>query len=173
MAKPAVTVRLYRFQNRLKERCAGLSSGTTGISPEAIAAAENMLEKMAEDYPDWVSNLLLTLQEKHGRCVDTPEKRKELFAEINSISHDMKGQGGTFGYPLMTHFADSLYSITDGRGKYNDNQVELVKSHLDAMRAVIKARLKGDGGDIGVELMATLDTALEKYTAYEDKNNTL
>ena len=167
MAKQPVTVRLYRFQNRLKERCAGLSSGTTTISKEAIAAAEGMLEKMAEDYPDWVSALLLTLQEKHSRCVDTPEDRKELFAEINSISHDMKGQGGTFGYPLMTHFADSLFSITDGRGNYTDNQIELVKSHIDAMRAVIKARLKGDGGPIGKELMATLDKALEKYTKAE------
>lgn len=170
MAKQPVTVRLYRFQNRLKERCAGLSSGDAAISPEAIAAAENMLEKMAEDYPDWVSTLLLTLQEKHGRCVDTPEDRKELFAEINSISHDMKGQGGTFGYPLMTHFADSLYSITDGRGKYTDNQVELVKSHLDAMRAVIKARLKGDGGPIGQELTETLDKALEKYTKLDEES---
>ena len=169
MAKAPVTVRLYRFPNRLKERCAGLSSGTVGIAPEAIEAAENMLEKMAEDYPDWVSNLLLTLQEKHGRCVDTPEDRKELFQEINTIAHDMKGQGGTFGYPLMTHFADSLYSVTDGRGKYTDNQVELVKSHLDAMRAVIKARLKGDGGEIGIELMATLDKALEKYTDSEEE----
>jgi len=167
VAKKPVTVRLYRFQNRLKERCAGLSSGDASISPEAIAAAENMLDKMAEDYPDWVSNLLLTLQEKHGRCVDTPEDRKELFEEINSIAHDMKGQGGTFGYPLMTHFADSLYSITDGRGDYNDNQIELVKSHLDAMRAVIKSRLKGDGGEIGKELTDTLDKALEKYSSLE------
>lgn len=168
MAKAPVTVRLYRFQNRLKERCAGLSSGTTGIAPEAIEAAEGMLEKMAEDYPDWVINLLRTLQEKHSRCVDTPEDRKDLFVEINSIAHDMKGQGGTFGYPLMTHFADSLYSVTDGRGSYTDNQVELVKSHLDAMRAVIKSRLKGDGGDIGVELTTTLDKALEKYTNSEE-----
>lgn len=168
MGKQPVTVRLYRFQNRLKERCAGLSTGNTTISPEAIAAAEGMLEKMAEDYPDWVSALLLTLQEKHGRCVDTPEDRKDLFAEINSIAHDMKGQGGTFGYPLMTQFADSLHTITDGRGKYTDNQIELVKSHLDAMRAVIKARLKGDGGPIGKELSETLAKALEKYTKAEE-----
>ena len=171
MAKQPVTVRLYRFQNRLKERCAGLSTGDVSISPEAIAAAEGMLEKMAEDYPDWVSALLLTLQEKHSRCVDTPEDRKELFIEINSIAHDMKGQGGTFGYPLMTQFADSLYTITDGRGKYTDNQVELVKSHLDAMRAVIKARLKGDGGAIGKELSETLEKALAKYTKAEEEED--
>lgn len=171
MAKTPITVRLYRFQNRLKERCAGLSSGPASISPEAIEAAENMLEKMAEDYPDWVTKLIMTLQEKHGRCVDTPEDRKELFQEINSIAHDMKGQGGTFGYPLMTHFADSLFNVTDGRGKYTDNQVELLKSHVDAMKAVIKARLKGDGGEIGKELTGTLDKALEKYTKLEDEED--
>lgn len=163
MAKKVI-VRFYRFKNRLKEKTAGLAPGKTSINPEALEEAEKALNKMSEDYPDWVSGLIVKLQEQHGRCVDTPEKRHEFFEEINHIAHDMKGQGGTFGYPLITKFADSLYGFTIKRpGDISDNQVELVKSHVDAMRAVIRGRVSGDGGEIGAELSKSLDEAIAKY----------
>lgn len=164
MDKKKVIVRFYRFQNRLKEKTAGLAPGNAVISTEAMEAAEAALNKMSEDYPDWVSALLVKLQEQHGRCVDTPEKRHEFFEKINHIAHDMKGQGGTFGYPLITKFSDSLYGFTVKRpGEINDNQIELVKSHVDAMRAVIRGRVAGDGGAIGAELSDSLDVAIAKY----------
>tara|TARA_R110002096_G_scaffold281520_4_gene475670 strand:+ start:738 stop:1247 length:510 start_codon:yes stop_codon:yes gene_type:complete len=159
-----VIVRFYRFQNKLKEKTAGLGRGTTSISLEALEAAEQALSKMSEDYPDWVSSLVGKLQEQHGRCVDTPEMRHDCFEEINHIAHDMKGQGGTFGYPLITSFADSLYGFTVKKpGDIEDKQIELVKSHLDAMRAVIRGRVSGDGGEIGQKLTEGLSSAIEKY----------
>lgn len=159
-----VIVRFYRFKNRLREKTAGLAPGNGGISPDALEAAQKALSKMAEDYPDWVSGLIVKLQEQHGRCVDTPEKRHEFFEEINRIAHDMKGQGGTFGYPLITSFSDSLYGFTIKRpGEITDNQIELVKSHVDAMRAVIRGRVAGDGGEMGEKLTESLNQAIAKY----------
>lgn len=164
MDRKKVIVRFYRFKNRLKEKTAGLAPGKVSISSEALEAAEKALEKMAEDYPDWVSGLIVKLQEQHGRCVDTPETRRDCFEEISHIAHDMKGQGGTFGYPLITTVADSLYGFTYSRDDISDNQVELVKAHLDAMRAVIRGRVSGSGGEIGEKLIEGLNEAIAKYT---------
>lgn len=158
-----VIVRFYRFKNRLKEKTAGLSPGRTSINMDTLEKAQDALNKMAEDYPDWVSNLIVKLQEQHGRCVDTPESRRDSLDVIQTISHDMKGQGGTFGYPLITEFADSLYAISAPRDDISDNRIELIKSHIDAMRAVIKGRVSGDGGDIGRQLTKSLNDAKEKY----------
>ena len=119
--------------------------------------------EMSEDYPDWVSGLIAKLQEKHVRCVDTPENRKDFFEEINHIAHDMKGQGGTFGYPLITAFADSLYNFTTVRVGITDNMVEIIKAHVDAMKAVIRGRVSGDGGEVGAVLTKSLNQAIEKY----------
>ena len=159
-----VIVRFYRFKNRLREKTSGLSPGKSQIPVEALEAAENALRKMAEDYPDWVSNLIGKLQEQHGRCVDSPELRRDCIEEINHIAHDMKGQGGTFGYPLITSFADSLYGFTSQKGDVSDSQVELIKSHVDAMRAVIRGRVSGDGGKVGAKLARSLNEAIEKYS---------
>ena len=166
--KPVI-VRFYRFQNRLREKTAGLAPGNAGISPEALEKAEQALSKMSEDYPDWVSSLIVKLQEQHGRCVDSPELRNDCFGAINHIAHDMKGQGGTFGYPLITNFADTLYGFTTTRSDdvISDRQIELVKSHLDAMRAVIRGRVAGDGGEIGKKLTLSLNKAIEAFEAQD------
>ncbi len=163
MVNEKVIVRFYRFQNRLREKTAGLGVKNAEIDENALLEAEAALGKMSEDYPDWVSNLIVKLQEQHGRCVDTPEMRRDCFEEINHIAHDMKGQGGTFGYPLISTFSDSLYGFTLVRDNITDNQIELIKSHLDSMRAVIRGRISGSGGDIGVKLTDGLNEAIAKY----------
>ncbi|MGF1606493.1 MAG: hypothetical protein ACFB22_09150 [Rhodothalassiaceae bacterium] len=163
--KPKVQVRFYRFKNRLKEKTGGLGvQGQLTLSPEALQAAQEAFEQMAEDYPDWVSGLIGKLATWHGRCVDTPDKRHEFFSNMHDIAHDMQGQGGTFGYPLITSFAESLHNFTTPtKGEITDGMVELVKAHVDAMRAVISGRVSGDGGEMGTKLKKSLEEAIERY----------
>lgn len=164
--KRKAAVRYYRFRNRLKEKATGGKGGTAPgrFGTAALEAAEAEFDRMAEDYPDWVQGHITRLYEQHGRCVDTPEQRHTCFRNLNEIAHDMKGQGGTFGYPLISHFGDSLYRCTKRQDEYTDNHVEIVKAHIDAMKAVIAGRIKGDGGALGKELIASLDKAIAKYS---------
>ncbi|MEX6723061.1 Hpt domain-containing protein [Parapedomonas caeni] len=165
-AKPGVKVRFYRLRNRLKDKTAGLGSGMDGgieIDTAALEAAQKIFEEMAEDYPDWVSNQIAQLYELHRRCVDTPEQRRGLFEQITAMAHDLKGQGGTFGYPLVTTFATSLNRFSTLRNDIRDSHVEIIKAHIDAMRAVIRDRIKGDGGAIGAALTRGLEQVISKY----------
>lgn len=169
MAKAGVQVRYYRFQNRLKEKAGGAGArGDGGISPDILEEAQKALEKMAEDYPDWVSKLIARLYGQHRRCVDTPEQRRGYYYEINQIAHDMRGQGGTFGYDLISIFADSLYDFTLRSAGMTDDHVEIIKSHIDAMNAVIKERVKGDGGEVGAAISEGLKQAIAKLEPKEE-----
>ncbi len=164
--KKPVRVRFYRFKNKLVEKTAGLGKNERSeieIDPDALAKAEEALESMAEDYPDWVSKLIDQLYEQHRRAVDTPEDRKPRFDAIARIAHDMKGQGGTFGYPLITHFSDSLFGFTNNRSAIDDNHVEVVKAHIDSMRVVINDRISGEGGENGTLLKDGLAQAIRKH----------
>lgn len=161
--KPAARVRFYRFRNKLKDKTAGLSGAASAVSPEALALAQSQFEQMAEDYPDWVQAILVKLYELHARCVDTPDARSGQFEQIQRIAHDLKGQGGTFGYPLITTFASSLNRFTAKRARIADHDVEIIKAHIDAMRAVIRERVKGDGGEIGLALARGLEAVISRY----------
>jgi len=41
----------------------------------------------------------------------------------------------------------------------------VLRAHADAMRAVIKNHVKGDGGTVGAELVESLDKLVERMTA--------
>lgn len=167
MSKAGVKVRFYRIKNRLKEKAAGLGTDANAVidfDDDLISEAEEALNEMAEDYPDWVMSVIDELFEVHRRCVDDELNRKGYFERINAIAHDMKGQGGTFGYELITDFAEGLYNFTAKGSGLSDNHVEIIKAHLDAMRVVIRERVDGDGGDIGKELKKGLEQSVEKYS---------
>jgi len=166
MSKSDVKVRFYRIKNRLKEKTAGLGSNA-GVEIEfdegLLAEAQEALNDMSEDYPDWVMAVIDELFEVHRRCVDDDINRKRYFERINTIAHDMKGQGGTFGYQLMTDFADGLYNFTSTGAGLTDSHVEIIKAHLDAMRIVIRERIEGGGGEIGNELKKGLEMSVAKF----------
>jgi hypothetical protein len=163
--KTPVKVRLYRFRNVLRDKVgAGAGGAVMKIDPAAIEKATAALAAMAEDYPDWVAKHIEQLRLHHARCVDTPNDRPRHYAGMREIAHDMKGQGGTFGYPLMTTFAASLYDFVGTNAGTTDAHVEIIKSHIDAMAAVIKERVKGNGGEVGQALTQGLKNAIERYT---------
>lgn len=160
-----VSVRYYRFKNKLREKTLGLATmndDEIAFDEELMAKAMAILDDMAEEYPDWVADLIQQLAEVHRRCVDTPEQRFQHFEQLHAIAHDMRGQGGTFGYPLMSSFADGLYEFTGVSTATSDKNVEIIKAHIDAMRVVIKERISGDGGDIGKQLATGLEAAIKK-----------
>ncbi len=165
MAK--VSVRFYRIKNKLKEKTLGLSpvnDDDISFDDDLMAKATAALEEMSEDYPDWVGALIQQLADVHRRCVDTPEQRFQHFEQLHTIAHDMRGQGGTFGYPLISNFSDGLYDFTGVNAATTDKNVDIIKAHIDAMRVVIKSRISGDGGDIGSQLKSGLEAAIKKYT---------
>jgi chemotaxis protein histidine kinase CheA len=170
-AKKRVRVRFYRVRNNLRAKASGGGAPDGGgggtLAKEALERAEAEFKKMAEDYPDWVGKYIKQLnQELLGAKEKSPEQRTPFFARINQVAHELKGQGGTFGYPLISTFGKSLFELTSAReGSISENQMNIAKSHVDAMQAVIKGRVAGDGGAVGAELVKSLNDAIAKYQA--------
>ncbi len=98
-----------------------------------------------------------------ARAVDSPESRAALFNEINSTAFDLMENGGVFGYPLVSTFAGQLYKLTGKDSGMDDPHVEIIRAHIDALRAVIKGRVKGVSGDVAGKLIADLESAVKKH----------
>jgi chemotaxis protein histidine kinase CheA len=167
-ARPKTKVRYFRIRNRLKAKSAGggPQDGPPQLAGDALEKAMKEMKQAEEDYPDWVQKTLTELQADHKTMVDNEDKagRHKIMKKIGNVAHELKGQGGTFGYPLISIFGKSLNEMTLGAVAVGDNQLELVKSHIDLMRAVINDRLAGDGGEIGNALVASLQQAIKKYS---------
>ena len=103
------------------------------------------------------------MSEKVSQAFSDRDNRSEPLAEVNRIAHELRGQGGTFGYPLITLFGKSLYETTAYPCREDDANLEICRAHLDTLRAVIRERIEGDGGAIGRQLMEALNQAIAKY----------
>ena len=157
----------FHFQNRLAGKVGGFSlSGVPKLSAEAVAAADAKIEAVAGDYSDWVRESLKEVGAVLETLAAGGGDSAKLLGKLNRTAHEMRGQGGTFGYPLVTEFARSLYQATaDGRIEVTDNHVEFYKAHIDAINVVMRGKVKGDGGETGRSLLQGLEAARIKYAS--------
>ena len=160
-------VHIWRLRNRLKDRAMlGAAAGPGSFDTTALETAQEQFEQMSEEYVDWVGGTFSELSQAINETTDLlPEKRLMLWERIHRIAHELKGQGGTFGYPLISVVAKSLHECTRPKTAMGDSNVKILKAHGDAMQAVISARIQGDGGDVGRELLEGLKQAIAKHGA--------
>lgn len=158
----------FRLPNALRAKVAGslVGRGAVGEIPMALLErAENELQRAAFDFTEMARRYLSDLSNLCEEALKQPAGRRKQFEAINILAHELRGQGGTFGYPLITTFAKMLYSATGDGCREDDNGIEIVKAHIDAMRAIIRDKVAGDGGDAGRALTAGLQAAIEKRAA--------
>ncbi len=118
---------------------------------------------MEDDYSDWVRGSMKRLVEAHAKALEANSRgRVEQVIAINRLAHELRGQGSTFGYPLITVFGRSLYECTLNVETVEDSLLEFVKAHIDGINAVIREKIKGTGGELGNELVASLEVARKK-----------
>lgn len=137
-----------------------------GVDLETLEQAEALIAGMQDSYLEWVEEDLRKLKEMEARFEQPGVDRKQVFEDIFGIAHDVKGQGGSFDYPLMTMIGNHLCRYIEKlEGEPNSKNVEVVKVHISALRLVIAQRMSGDGGKMGDNLMRGLEAAIAKTTA--------
>lgn len=156
----------FEFTNRLAAKVGGLPQGAEmpKLDVEILKKVEEKIESMAGDYSTWVADELLRLDEALRKLKDPEANLRHVMARINRGAHEMRGQGGIFGYPLITEFAKSLFLTTSKHYQsLTDNEYELIKAHIDAIKVVINEKVEGDGGETGRALLDGLQAAIKKY----------
>ena len=156
----------FHLPNNLRAKVVtggGASDGAGGIDLDLLEEAENQIGQMEDDYSDWVRQSINMLVQAVNRCIENPDTTTLHYQTIHDIALELRGQGGVFGYPLVTTFGKSLYEYTAPGQRVDHRHVELVKAHVDGISAVTRQKIKGDGGEIGTELMKGLAEAKKKY----------
>ena len=155
---PPSRATLIKRPNTLKAK---VGSGGE-LTPQMRSAADRVLGSLAVDYPALaladINRMIQLLQ----AAKDEPAKAAEALHAIHRIAHDMRGQGGSFGYPLMTRIAASLSLLTETLTRYDAEVQGVVRAHLEAMRAIITKRTTGEGDATAQQIVKALDFAARK-----------
>lgn len=145
---------LIRPPTRIKDKV----PPTGGPDPRmAILRALGAAQTLVEDYQGWAVDDLEALWRafRDAKTKSAAERQKDI-AKMFDIAHEIRGQGGTFGFPLISVVGDSLCKFLDRRKTLSPPELDVVELHILAMKAVFRQGLKGDGGGLIKELPALL-----------------
>lgn len=124
------------------------------ISPEALARAEAALAGLSGRYLDWATADSVRLRDCLDEALKPGADLAALLPRLFTISHDMKGQATTFGYPLVSELGNRLCRLIEEAGPTPAPEVLDHAARLaDGMARVIAERLEGDGGAAGRTLL--------------------
>lgn len=131
---------------------AGLTDVETGPQD-----AESELAELAAHYDSWAGDQLKEALQALEAARAMPSDRKSRIQEIFSVTHDMKGQGTTFGYDLITLIGALLCDFIRDIPDATDAELDVVEKHLGAMAVVLENRIKGSGGDFADKIKIKLE----------------
>lgn len=125
------------------------------IPPEALARAEAALAGLSGRYLDWATADSVRLRDCLDEALKPGADLAALLPRLFTISHDMKGQAATFGYPLVSELGNRLCRLIEESGPTPAPDVLARAARLaEGMARVIAERLEGDGGELGRNLLA-------------------
>jgi hypothetical protein len=123
-----------------------------------LARAQAAVADLAKNYApstladiDRCTALLKTARE-------APAERAAAVKDLYGIAHNIKGQGSSFGYPLVTRIGHSLCSLTRQERDFSDADLGVIQAHVDALRLILTKEIKGEGGEVGAKLAARLES---------------
>jgi len=137
-------------------------SGPVTVDPKVLKRAENAVEKLNGQFSHWAQQDIDVLRQSVEAAREKPDALRSAIPEIYKRALDLKGQGGGFGYDIITAVGDLLTKFMEGRTAISPRDFEIIEAHVDAMQAVIRGAIKGDGGEVGIGIVEGLRELVEK-----------
>jgi HPt (histidine-containing phosphotransfer) domain-containing protein len=122
----------------------------------ALERVDSALEGMSSSFQQWLAEEIDRLQAARLNAQSTAWSLDAISA-IASVTHDLKGVAGMYGYPLITQLAASLYRLLDAEdGKVAQATASLVEAHVDAMRVAAREEIRTDENAVGRQVLTAL-----------------
>ncbi len=157
-------------EHNLKSKVTRKGSGS-GIDMEAIARAEAALEQLSCEFDGWVNDEVSKLVAARAD-IRASGPTDDNVARIYRHAHDLKGEGETLGYPLISRLCSSLCRLIDAVPQNLDVPVTLIDNHVDAVQIVMRDELKcaeDPTTNAVIERLSEVVTDLEQHYARHEE----
>jgi len=129
-----------------------------GTRPRAEAA----IAALADQYPALIGDQLAHLRALMEEVGSGKNAHGASVAALFRVAHDIKGQGTSFGYPLMTRVAHNLCRLLRDRNEIDHDDLIIVQAHIEAMSTIIDNEITDEQSDLGVKLLSLLENLVQR-----------
>ena len=120
--------------------------------------AEEAMADLARTFPAIATGSVQEIKRSLGEamgCFDQ-ERTDIIKQKIYPKLHDLKGQGSTFGYPLITDVSAHLCNFLRAKKSYTPSDMQRIKQEVQTLETILWKKLKGDGGSKGAAILEML-----------------
>jgi hypothetical protein len=146
-------------------RKAKVGDGPAKLDQSLLDRAEKVIENIQSTYTDWADEDLAAFDATVGRLMSGECDQKTELKALYTLSLDMKGAGGSFGFVMMSEVAASLNDFLQQRETLSKLDIEVVAAHVSALRAIYAESIRDDGGKMGRALLVGLEKIVAKANA--------
>ena len=125
---------------------------------------DDVLAELTEIYLEAAQKDVGTLERHISSVLEKTDPWDTTCREMRRVVHNVKGQGSSFGYPLMTEIGESLSHLLKAIEQPHEPQIKLVEAHVTALRFVMDQDIKGPGDEECRTLVKRLQELVRKLT---------
>src|SRR6266568_1769515 len=137
--------------------------------PDPVEAAERALSRISGDFHLWMKDECARLDAARRNVKDN-ELSKETSQELYLAAHDIKGDGGTFGFSEVVRAAGSLCRLIEYSPELKKIPMAIIDQHVDAIRAIVREHARPDIGKIAGALVETLRSVTDEFLVAENQH---
>lgn len=156
---------IFQIPNTLKSKSIKPVERTKP-QPKAADSSPADLERLAMEamadlsakFPAWVSGDIQKIKQllTEASGIFGKERTEFIHSNIYPKVHDLKGQGSTFGYPLITDIGSHMCQLLTSKDSFSSDDLVVLKNDTKMMETVVWKKLKGDGGAKGAAILEKL-----------------
>jgi len=120
-----------------------------------VAQAEAAVAALSASYYGQLTSDVKTLSEMWN-SLEQGMSVADVLAQIQSLAHNIKGQGGSFGYDLVTAVGASLCDYIRNGERRSVDELNIVHAHIKILKMIADNDISGTGGDTGARIIAKL-----------------
>jgi len=134
---------------------------------QIVAKAEAALGELQEEYEVWIRDDLKALRAAVASL--RQELDPTILERVKILGHEIKGQGATYGYPLLTTVGHLLYTFIERDADVAARHLELIDAHVDFMALILSEKIDDQGGLQAQGILAGLQDAAKKAHGDDDR----
>jgi chemotaxis protein histidine kinase CheA len=138
----------------------GVAGGAARVLKKADEAVKKHQQRV--DYRRIAQPSLDGLLEALTELTQDPN-RAEAAKRIYELAHNLKGEGGSFGYPAVSQVAALLSQVAENVAHADPRKLKVIELQVDSLRAIVRSGQKGRPEGLTQELINALETLVTRY----------
>jgi len=138
--------------------------GVPGAGLRAVRSAEEAFKRHQErvDYRIVAGPSLDRLSDLLSHLIFEPADA-ETARQAYEIAHNLRGEGGSFGYPAVSQVAALMSRVFDGAADLGRRQLDVIRLQIATLKAIVRDRSKGAPNGVTLEVITGLAFLVDRY----------